>query len=109
MALPQSTRAAIFGCLDVRLSASEARFFQHAKPWGFILFSRNVETPDQIRALCDDLRSAVGWNAPILIDQEGGRVARLPAPTWRAWDPALDMAKHPKAERLMWLRARLIA
>ena len=56
------------------LTSSEAAFFREADPWGFILFQRNCETPDQLRRLTSDLRASVGRDAPIPIDQEGGRV-----------------------------------
>ena len=56
-------------------------------PFGFILSARNIDTPDQVRALCDDYREAVAWECPITIDQEGGRVQRLRSPTWRKWVP----------------------
>ena len=60
------------------------RFFRDAEPWGFILFARNVSTIEGTRRLVDDLRSCVARaDAPVLIDQEGGRVARLRPPTWR--------------------------
>ncbi len=81
------TSSAIYGCSGLRLTDTEKRFFADSGPWGFILFARNVDTPDQVRALTDELRSAVGWNAPILIDQEGGRVARLRPPHWRSYPP----------------------
>ncbi|MBO6542196.1 MAG: beta-N-acetylhexosaminidase [Alphaproteobacteria bacterium] len=77
--------AAIYGCEGLRLTEVEKRFFADSNPWGFILFARNIESPAQVRALCDELRSAVGWNAPVLIDQEGGRVARLRPPHWRSY------------------------
>ena len=78
------TTAAIFGCAGLTLTAVEQRFFRDADPVGFVLFKRNCETPDQIRALVRTLRDAVGRpEAPVLIDQEGGRVARLRPPTWR--------------------------
>ena len=96
-----------FGCAGPALGADEAAFFREADPWGFILFARNVEAPDQLRRLTSDLRDAVGWDAPILIDQEGGRVQRLRGPIWREYLPPLDqMAVAPDAMRL---RARLIA
>ncbi|MEM8631769.1 MAG: glycoside hydrolase family 3 N-terminal domain-containing protein [Pseudomonadota bacterium] len=85
-------RSAIFGCAGPALLPPEAAFFRDADPFGFILFARNIETPDQLRALTSDLRAAVGWDAPILIDQEGGRVARMTAPHWRRFPPALDQA-----------------
>ena len=107
--MPQ--RACIFGCSGTRLSASEKSFFAETQPWGFILFARNVESPAQLTALCGDLRDGVGWQAPILIDQEGGRVQRMRAPHWREWPPALDQVAGAgeKAARLMWLRHALIA
>lgn len=79
-----SARAAIFGCAGPTLSAQEQAFFHEADPWGFILFARNVETPDQLRALTDALRDCVGRRAPILMDQEGGRWQTLRPPHWRA-------------------------
>ena len=101
--------AFIFGCAGLTLSASEAAFFRDADPWGFILFARNVDTPDQIRRLVGDLRAAVGCDAPVLIDQEGGRVQRLRAPQWREHLPPLDMcATASDAARAMWLRGALI-
>jgi len=106
------TGATIFGCAGLELSPAEASFFQRSAPWGFILFARNVESPAQLRALCDQLRDAVGRDAPVFIDQEGGRVARLKAPHWREWPPARDQVLSlpaPEAERVMYLRARLIA
>jgi beta-N-acetylhexosaminidase len=79
------TIAAILGCAGPELSDTERTFFRDADPLGFILFQRNCQTPDQVRALVDDLRDTVGRvDAPVLIDQEGGRVARLKAPAWRA-------------------------
>ncbi len=87
------TAAAIFGCAGPVLSGAERSFFREVDPWGFILFARNIDTPDQVRALTAALREAVGRDAPILIDQEGGRVARLRPPHWRGWGPALDTAE----------------
>ena len=87
-------------------------FFDIAQPWGFILFARNIETPDQLRRLTGDLRDAVGRDAPILIDQEGGRVQRMRAPHWREWLPPLDQMDRLDGEaalRAMYLRYRLIA
>ncbi len=104
--------ACILGCGGVALADSERRFFRAADPFGFILFARNVESPGQLRTLCDELRTAVGRDAPILIDQEGGRVARLRASHWHEWLPALEQVQHCRpqdAPRAMWLRYRLIA
>ncbi len=104
--------ANIFGCLGPVLTAAEKQFFRDADPWGFILFARNLDTPGQIRALSQQLRDTVGRDAPILIDQEGGRVARLRSPDWLEWMPALDQmaATRPgQGARAMWIRYRLIA
>lgn len=100
----------IFGCEGTYLTPQERRFFASTQPWGFILFARNVQTPDQLRTLTSDLRDAVGWRAPILIDQEGGRVQRMRAPHWREYLPALDQMELARdTERAMYLRNFLIA
>lgn len=103
--------AAIFGCDGARLSSDERAFFADANPFGFILFDRNLETPHQIRALTSELRDAVGWAAPIFIDQEGGRVQRLRAPLATNWLPPLDHVRllGDRAEEGMRLRYRIIA
>ncbi|MBK1668346.1 beta-N-acetylhexosaminidase [Rhodovibrio sodomensis] len=77
-------RRAILGCAGPQLTRDERRFFAEQDPLGFILFARNCENPEQVRALVDQLRDSVGRaDAPVLIDQEGGRVQRLKPPTWR--------------------------
>ncbi len=105
--------AAIFGCARAELLASERAFFRDADPFGFILFARNVESPDQLRRLTSALREAVGRDAPILIDQEGGRVQRLRSPHWQDWEPPLDTALRAgsvaAAARVLGLRAQAIA
>lgn len=90
------TTAAIFGCEGQALTERERSFFRESAPWGFILFARNIDTPEQVTALCAELRDTVGRSAPILIDQEGGRVARLKPPHWRGWSPALEQAEDPR-------------
>ncbi|RFU13106.1 glycoside hydrolase family 3 protein, partial [Rhodobacteraceae bacterium W635] len=103
---------AIFGCLGATLPRDEAAVLADLAPVGFILFARNVESPEQIRRLTGDLRDAVGWAAPIFIDQEGGRVQRLRAPHWREWLPPLDFVARAgpgQAARAMYLRSFLIA
>ncbi len=76
--------AAIFGCAGTTLNETEAAFFRETNPFGFILFARNIADPAQVRKLVADLRAAVGRDdAPVLIDQEGGRVARLRPPYWQ--------------------------
>jgi len=104
--------ATILGCLGTGLSASEAAFFRDADPFGFILFARNIENPQQVARLTASLRAAVGRDAPVMVDQEGGRVQRLRAPHWHEWLPPLDQmaATHEgAAARAVWLRYRLIA
>jgi beta-N-acetylhexosaminidase len=84
--------AFISGCLGTQLTDEETRFFARSNPWGLILFKRNCESPAQVRALTAAFRSAVGRkDAPVLIDQEGGRVQRL-APPVEGW------RKYPAAE-----------
>ena len=97
------------GCAGPDLDRDEAAFLRDADPWGFILFARNIDTPDRLRALTADLRDAVGRDAPILIDQEGGRVQRMPPPHWTGWLPARDhMAAATDPARAMTLRAAVI-
>ncbi|MEM7471436.1 MAG: beta-N-acetylhexosaminidase [Pseudomonadota bacterium] len=104
------SNAYIFGCEGPELSAQEYRFFESAQPWGFILFARNVQDKAQLKRLTDGLRASVGRDAPILIDQEGGRVQRLRGPIWQEFPPALDqMEKAHNPARAMYLRNRLIA
>jgi len=82
-------RAVIFNCAGPVLTADERAFFRDADPLGFILFARNVDTPERTRRLVEELRSSVARaDAPVLIDQEGGRVARLRPPHWRKAPPA---------------------
>jgi beta-N-acetylhexosaminidase len=86
---PKARRAAIFGCAGTRLSETERSFFGAVRPIGFILFARNCESRDQVRDLVAALRDSIDdADAPVLIDQEGGRVARLKPPHWRAHSPA---------------------
>ncbi|MBU0799770.1 MAG: beta-N-acetylhexosaminidase [Alphaproteobacteria bacterium] len=81
-------RAVIFGIEAKELSQAERDFFAAANPLGFIIFARNCDNPAQLRKLTDDLRAAVGRNAPVLVDQEGGRVARMKPPHWTAFPAA---------------------
>ena len=107
-------KAVIFGLAGLEISDAERRFFAESDPFGFILFARNCETPDQVAALVADLRSLVGRaDAPVLIDQEGGRVARLRPPHWRKAPPAAlfgELASHDgeHAGDAVRLNARLI-
>jgi beta-N-acetylhexosaminidase len=110
-----NTRAFITGVSGPALNATEREFIRAERPWGFILFKRNIETPEQVALLVQELRKAVGEpNAPVLIDQEGGRVQRLGPPHWPVYPPGavfgtlydIDHALGLSAARLS---ARLIA
>ena len=110
-----STRAFITGVSGTELTAVEREFIRDQRPWGFILFKRNVATPAQVAALVAELRTAAGAaDAPVLIDQEGGRVQRLGPPHWPVYPPGAvfstlydtDSALGLTAARLS---ARLIA
>lgn len=106
---------AIYGCATTVLGAEEETFFREQRPWGFIVFARNIESPDQVRALTRSLRESVDDpGAPILIDQEGGRVARMKPPHWRERPAAARFgevyARDAEAAReAAYLNARLIA
>ncbi len=106
--------AVIYGCAGPILTDAEKAFFAEIDPLGFILFARNIETPDQVRALVRSLREAVGREAPVLIDQEGGRVQRLRPPHWKSRPPMAAFGKLaerdlPQARRAARLNAHLIA
>jgi len=109
-----TTTAAIFGCAGPALTPEEAAFFRDVRPWGFILFGRNVESPDQLRRLCEALRETVGREeAPILVDQEGGRVQRLGPPHWPRYPASRSYGALPadlqSRSELVGLGARLMA
>ena len=110
-----SVRAFITGIAGTVLTEDERAFLRDRQPWGFILFKRNVETPAQVIAMVQNLRDTVGRpDAPVLIDQEGGRVQRLSPPHWPVYPPGavfsalydIDPATGLEAARLT---ARLIA
>ena len=103
--------AAIFGCAGLTLTTAERDFFRDYDPLGFIIFARNVETPEQLTRLTAALREAVGRDAPILVDQEGGRVQRLRAPHWHEWAAPLDTVEKAgaNAAHAMALRSLVIA
>lgn len=110
-----SCKAFISGCAGTSLSADEVAFFRDERPWGFILFRRNIKDPSQLSDLTAALRDAAGSpDAPVLIDQEGGRVQRMAAPHWPAYPPArlfgsIHRADPAAGRRAAWLGARLIA
>jgi beta-N-acetylhexosaminidase len=109
-----AARALILGLAGETLSADERVFFRDADPWGFIVFKRNIRDRKQLAALTASLREAVGRDAPVFVDQEGGRVQRLGPPVWAARKPAsafaaLYAADPDAAEDAVWLNHRLMA
>jgi beta-N-acetylhexosaminidase len=114
MAGDKRPRAVTFGCAGPALSKAEAKLFRQADPVGFVLFRRNCETPDQVYRLVQSMREAVGRHAPVLIDQEGGRVQRLRPPAWPDDSPARAFgalhARDPGAAiQAVGLMARAVA
>lgn len=107
--------AIVYGCAGERLQAEERALFRAIKPFGFILFGRNCRAPEQIRQLIDELRDAVeDPEAPVLIDQEGGRVQRLGPPHWKRRPPARAFGNLARIDSIAaidaaGLAARLIA
>tara|TARA_R110002049_G_scaffold23545_4_gene83423 strand:+ start:15788 stop:16795 length:1008 start_codon:yes stop_codon:yes gene_type:complete len=103
--------ATVLDATGHRLSADEKAFFRDVRPFGFIVFARNIDTPDQLRALCHDMREAAGHEAVITIDQEGGRVQRMRRPAWRDWLPPLDLVQKAgdRAPQAAYAMYRLIA
>jgi beta-N-acetylhexosaminidase len=106
--------AAIFGCAGPVLSDAEKAFFAAANPLGFVLFRRNIESPEQVRALVAALRDTVERAAPVLVDQEGGRVRRLRPPHWHDVPPMAaigGLAEHDRegARRAAWSAGQRIA
>lgn len=103
--------AAIIDATGHRLTADEKALFRAADPFGFILFARNIDSPDQVRALCAEMREAVGRDAIITIDQEGGRVQRMRSPQWHEWPAPLDLVAHTgtNAARAIHVMYRIIA
>ena len=80
-----AARAFITGLSGLTITANERAFLREAQPWGLIIFKRNVSTPQQVTELTSSFRDIVGWPAPVLVDQEGGRVQRLGPPHWPAY------------------------
>src|SRR5260370_610188 len=107
------TLAFICGCAGSVLGPDERAFIRQSQPWGLILFKRNVENPAQLHALTASFREIVGRaDAPVLIDQEGGRVQRMGPPHWQSYPSAASVGALPDYDRalaLAGLAARLIA
>src|SRR5689334_7405391 len=104
-----SSRAFIIGVSGLELSADERAFIAAERPWGFILFKRNIETSAQVTSLVQQLRDLIGKpDAPVLIDQEGGRVQRLGPPHWPVYPPgAVFGALYDIDPKLGFTAARL--
>lgn len=109
------SKAVIFGCAGTHLTDLERSFFKRHNPYAFILFARNCEDPEQVKQLVKDLRASVNNRpAPVLIDQEGGRVARFQPPHWREYPAARTLADAAGddialASELTYYNTRLIA
>lgn len=103
----------IFGLEGYKLSKNERSFLKEASPAGIILFTRNVDTPDQVHGVSDSVRQCLGRDLLVLVDQEGGRVQRLGPPIWRK-APAMEFfgkafeKETELAERALYLNCQLI-
>ena len=109
------SRALILGCSGLTLTEDEKAFYRDVQPWGFILFGRNIESLDQVRKLVEALRETVpGRHAPVLIDQEGGRVQRIKPPLADKYPSGADLGalyrqNRDKGLRAAWAMSRLHA
>ncbi len=107
--------AVIYGMHGASLTKDEKSFFSDINPYGFILFARNCESPGQVKKLVDSLHEVMGSDClPVLVDQEGGRVARLKPPHWPKYPPAgvfaaMASTNATAAKEAVYLNARLIA
>jgi beta-N-acetylhexosaminidase len=109
-----TARAFITGLAGTALTPDERSFLRESDPWGLIVFKRNVDSPDQVRSLTASFREAVGRNAPVLVDQEGGRVQRLGPPHWPLYPAGADYGRvydenAATGMKAAYLGARLIA
>jgi beta-N-acetylhexosaminidase len=110
-----SSKAFITGVAGLALTPDERAFLRTERPWGFILFKRNIQHKTQVSELVSEMRSAIGRpNAPVLIDQEGGRVQRLQPPAWPSYPAGATLGRIFERDSAMGLRAarlsaRLIA
>src|SRR5882757_3058479 len=101
-----STRAFITGVSGPELTAAERQFIRAERPWGFILFKRNIETPAQVILLVSELRKEASEpDAPVLIDQEGGRVQRFGPPHWPVYPPGAVFGALYDIDRALGLSA----
>ncbi|MFZ5691582.1 MAG: beta-N-acetylhexosaminidase [Pseudomonadota bacterium] len=100
-----TARAFITGMAGTTISEDEAGFFRDARPWGLILFKRNIDNPAQVKAITQHFREILGWNAPVLIDQEGGRVQRMGPPHWPVYPAGAAYAALYRSDRASGLEA----
>jgi len=104
-----ASRAIILGLTGLTLSAAERAFVREAQPWGLIIFKRNVSTPAQVQELTHSFRDTVGREAPVLVDQEGGRVQRLGPPHWPVYPPGARYSALYDREKSLGLAAARLA
>jgi beta-N-acetylhexosaminidase len=98
-------RAFITGLAGPDITPDEKAFLREAEPWGLIVFKRNVQSPQQVLALTRSFREAVGRDAPVLVDQEGGRVQRLGPPHWPAYPPGAMYGRIYRQDAALGLKA----
>lgn len=91
--------ACVFSVEGETLTHAEKTLFSASQPFGFILFGRNCKNPGQVKALTNDLRKTVGWHCPVMIDQEGGKVARLKSPQWDEFASARSFGEKMEVDR----------
>jgi len=104
-----AARAFITGLGGLAISADERAFIRDARPWGLIIFKRNINTPRQVSDFIRSFRDIAGWQAPVLVDQEGGRVQRLGPPHWPAYPPGARYGELYDRERSIGLAAARLA
>src|SRR5664280_1657805 len=104
-----AARAFITGLSGLTISANERAFLREAQPWGLIVFKRNINTPQQVTELTQSFRDIVGWEAPVLVDQEGGRVQRLGPPYWPSYPPGARYSELYDRELAAGLAAARLA
>ncbi|KQV83622.1 beta-N-acetylhexosaminidase [Rhizobium sp. Root1220] len=108
------SKAMILGCSGLSLTSEEKAFYRAERPWGFILFGRNISERQQIADLVAEMRESVGWHAPVLIDQEGGRVQRIRPPIFQHYPSGQQLGDlyrqdREQGTRAAWLMSRLHA
>jgi len=104
-----AARVFITGLAGLEIAANERAFLREAQPWGLIIFKRNVSTPVQVQELIRSFRDILGWQAPVLVDQEGGRVQRLGPPHWPVYPPGAYYGELYEREPATGLAAARLA